>query len=169
MNQTKFYMPVQLQDQNFRGQISGEFRQVCFGFLLHDSIECLGFCLSMEKQHSCDSCLNSFEAVAASMSPKEIEGRKGFTAGLRMVDPEDVVGLEKFWELEMRSLEIITAFNALFLFNLSYIQFERTERAIGKATSLAMNTAKSSISGGGLKRKTRKKGGTRAHHARSTQ
>jgi tetratricopeptide (TPR) repeat protein len=30
-------------------------------------------------------------------------------AGLRMVDPDDIVGLEKFWEMEKRSLEIITA------------------------------------------------------------
>jgi tetratricopeptide (TPR) repeat protein len=48
-------------------------------------------------------------AVVASMSPQEIEGIKELTAGLRMVDPEDVLGLEKFWKLEMRSREVITA------------------------------------------------------------
>lgn len=47
--------------------------------------------------------------VALRMGPQEIEGRKELMAGLRMVDPEDVLGLEKFWELEMRSLEVITA------------------------------------------------------------
>jgi len=47
--------------------------------------------------------------AAASMSPQEIEGRKELMAGLRMVDHEDMLGLERFWELEMRSLEIITA------------------------------------------------------------
>jgi tetratricopeptide (TPR) repeat protein len=48
-------------------------------------------------------------AAARSMSPQEIDSRKELTAGLRMVDPEDMLGLERFWELEMRSLEIITS------------------------------------------------------------
>ena len=40
---------------------------------------------------------------------EKIENIQEFAACLRMVDPDDLICLEKFWEIEKRSLEIITS------------------------------------------------------------
>lgn len=48
-------------------------------------------------------------AAESTMSPEEIEQRKELMAGLRMVDPDDIFGLESFWEIAKHSLETMTA------------------------------------------------------------
>jgi len=48
-------------------------------------------------------------AAFSTMSPQEIENRKELTAGFRMVDPDDMVGLQEFWKMQTLSLEVITS------------------------------------------------------------
>jgi hypothetical protein len=47
--------------------------------------------------------------IARSPWADDIEKVRETVTGLRMVDPDDMAGLEKFWEMQKRSLEIIAA------------------------------------------------------------
>lgn len=67
--------------------------------------------MPLENDEDWPTALQLLAAQDVARSPwiEKVEKVRETVAGLRMVDPDDMVGLEKFWAMERRSLEIITA------------------------------------------------------------
>lgn len=67
--------------------------------------------MPLEDDEDWPTALHLLAAQDIARSPwiEQIEKVRETVTGLRMVDPDDMAGLEKFWAMEMRSLEIITA------------------------------------------------------------
>lgn len=67
--------------------------------------------MPLENDEDWPTALQLLAAQDTARSPwiEQIEKVRETVAGLRMVDPDDIAGLEKFWAMEIRSLEIITA------------------------------------------------------------
>jgi tetratricopeptide (TPR) repeat protein len=67
--------------------------------------------MPLENDEDWPTALQLLAAQDIARSPwiGQIEKVRETVAGLRMVDPDDIDGLEKFWAMERRSLEIITA------------------------------------------------------------